>query len=138
MTLQPVKTAIIGCGNISSIYLQNCPTWEILDVVACADLDFQRAARTPQNSTFCAPSLSTSCWPTRSRADPEPDHPCRARRRSALAAAGGRQIGLQREAAGVDRRARTRSCSSWRGAQGLRVGCAPDTFLGGGSRPAAS
>ncbi len=43
MTLQAVKTAIIGCGNISSIYLQNCPTWESLDVVACADLDLQRA-----------------------------------------------------------------------------------------------
>ncbi|HEU5100104.1 MAG TPA: Gfo/Idh/MocA family oxidoreductase, partial [Roseiflexaceae bacterium] len=43
MKLQPVKMAIIGCGNISSIYLQNCTTWPILDVVACADLDRQRA-----------------------------------------------------------------------------------------------
>jgi predicted dehydrogenase len=49
MTLQPVKTAVVGCGNISSIYLQNGPTWEILDIVACADLDRQRAERQAAN-----------------------------------------------------------------------------------------
>lgn len=43
MTLEPVKTAVIGCGYISSIYLKNAATWDILDMVACADLDTARA-----------------------------------------------------------------------------------------------
>lgn len=43
MPLTPVKTAVIGCGNISSIYLENAAKWDILDLVACADLDLSRA-----------------------------------------------------------------------------------------------
>lgn len=43
MTPTPVKTAVIGCGNISSIYLENAAKWDILDLVACADLDLSRA-----------------------------------------------------------------------------------------------
>jgi predicted dehydrogenase len=39
-----VKIGIIGCGNISGIYLKNCTQmFDILDVVACADLDIERA-----------------------------------------------------------------------------------------------
>ncbi len=34
---------VIGCGNISGIYLKNARRLEILDVVACADLDLERA-----------------------------------------------------------------------------------------------
>ncbi|GAB4422747.1 MAG: Gfo/Idh/MocA family oxidoreductase [Anaerolineae bacterium] len=43
MTLTPVKTAVIGCGNISSIYLENAAQWDILELVACADLELGRA-----------------------------------------------------------------------------------------------
>ena len=43
MAHKPVKTAVVGCGKISSIYLENTQTWPILDVVACADLDMGRA-----------------------------------------------------------------------------------------------
>jgi predicted dehydrogenase len=39
-----VKVGIIGCGNISGIYLKNCTqTFDILEVVACADLIHERA-----------------------------------------------------------------------------------------------
>ncbi len=34
---------IIGCGNISSIYLQAPRLFDILRVVACADIDIERA-----------------------------------------------------------------------------------------------
>lgn len=41
---KPVKTGIIGCGMISDIYLKNCrDIFHITDVVACADLDIQKA-----------------------------------------------------------------------------------------------
>ncbi|HEX7066044.1 MAG TPA: Gfo/Idh/MocA family oxidoreductase [Bacillales bacterium] len=38
-----IKAGIIGCGNISSIYFKNCSGFKDLEVVACADLDLQRA-----------------------------------------------------------------------------------------------
>src|SRR5450759_868069 len=38
------KVGIIGCGNISAIYFQNCRTFDAPEVVACADLDPSRAA----------------------------------------------------------------------------------------------
>ncbi|MEK3886394.1 Gfo/Idh/MocA family protein [Bacillus sp. FSL K6-3431] len=38
-----VKVGIIGCGNISSIYMENIPSFDHLDLVACADLDVSRA-----------------------------------------------------------------------------------------------
>jgi hypothetical protein len=43
MTLNPVKTAVIGCGNISSIYLENAAKWDILDLRACANRTLPRA-----------------------------------------------------------------------------------------------
>ena len=43
----PVKVGVIGCGNISGIYLKNATRqdtpFDSLDVVACADLDMARA-----------------------------------------------------------------------------------------------
>ncbi|MBS4178201.1 Gfo/Idh/MocA family protein [Lederbergia citrea] len=41
--MKSVKAGIIGCGNISSIYCQAGEKFEILDIVACADLDYDRA-----------------------------------------------------------------------------------------------
>ncbi len=38
-----VKIGIIGCGNISGIYMQMTPTFEILELDACADLLVERA-----------------------------------------------------------------------------------------------
>ena len=38
-----IKTGIIGCGYISSIYMQNIPKFNHLSLLACADLDVERA-----------------------------------------------------------------------------------------------
>jgi predicted dehydrogenase len=38
-----VNIGIIGCGNISDRYFQWCPKFDILNVVACADIDMNRA-----------------------------------------------------------------------------------------------
>ena len=40
---QAVNAGIIGCGNISAIYLQNSARLSPLNVVACADLNIERA-----------------------------------------------------------------------------------------------
>jgi predicted dehydrogenase len=41
--VRPLKVGIIGCGNISKAYFTNCKRFPDLEVVACADLDHQRA-----------------------------------------------------------------------------------------------
>lgn len=42
--MQKVKVGIIGCGNISSIYLKNCTEiFDILEVSACADIIYEKA-----------------------------------------------------------------------------------------------
>lgn len=38
-----IKAGIIGCGNISGIYFKNCANFKHLEVIACADLDMERA-----------------------------------------------------------------------------------------------
>lgn len=43
--LEPLKVGVIGCGNISGIYLTNMPRFDALEVVACADLIHERAVR---------------------------------------------------------------------------------------------
>jgi predicted dehydrogenase len=41
--MTPLKTGIIGCGNISKAYFTSCRRFPNLDLVACADLDLNRA-----------------------------------------------------------------------------------------------
>ena len=38
MQLKKVKTAVIGCGMISDIYLSNLKKFEVIDLVGCSDL----------------------------------------------------------------------------------------------------
>ena len=63
--MKKVKIGIIGCGNISGIYLQTAPTFDILELDACADLIMDRARRKRPNTISPAFSPWTSCWPTR-------------------------------------------------------------------------
>src|SRR5689334_14755361 len=47
--MRKVNIGVIGCGQISSIYLKNCTqTFDILDVVACADLAPELALKRAQ------------------------------------------------------------------------------------------
>ncbi|KPV40852.1 Gfo/Idh/MocA family protein [Alicyclobacillus ferrooxydans] len=41
--MQSVKTGLIGCGNISSVYLKNTSMFTSFAIVQCADLDVERA-----------------------------------------------------------------------------------------------
>ena len=45
MADKPVKVGIIGCGNISGIYLRTvCDVFRNIELAACADLDMDRAS----------------------------------------------------------------------------------------------
>src|SRR3954471_11145376 len=41
--MEPVGVGIVGCGAISAAYLKMAPKLPILRVVACSDLDMDRA-----------------------------------------------------------------------------------------------
>jgi predicted dehydrogenase len=43
--VKPVKVAVIGCGTISRIYMENIRRFRILDLVACADIIPERAEK---------------------------------------------------------------------------------------------
>ena len=55
--MRKVRVGIIGCGTISSIYMENIPTFENLELVACADLDIVRARA--QAEKYQIPEAST-------------------------------------------------------------------------------
>ncbi|MDN4524111.1 Gfo/Idh/MocA family protein [Fictibacillus fluitans] len=64
--MRKLKIGIIGCGHISSIYMQNCPKFEHLELVGCADLDVERAKA--QAETFNIPK---ACSVAELLSDPE-------------------------------------------------------------------
>ena len=41
----PMRVGVVGCGNISDIYLRNAPRFRDIVVTACADLDPEAATR---------------------------------------------------------------------------------------------
>ncbi|NMO97339.1 Gfo/Idh/MocA family protein [Paenibacillus lemnae] len=56
--MKKLKAGIIGCGNISGIYMKNIPTFSSLEVAACADLDLEKArsqAEQHQIPVACTP-----------------------------------------------------------------------------------
>jgi predicted dehydrogenase len=44
--MEKVKVGLIGCGNISRAYLETFKQFDIVNLVACADLDLERARET--------------------------------------------------------------------------------------------
>ncbi len=128
---ESVKVGIIGCGNISAAYLRNGETFEILDIVACADILVERAQeRAAEYGVLKAYS------PDELLADPEIEMVINL----TIPAAHG-EVGMQALEAGKHvysekplaiRREDGRKLLETAHARGLRIGSAPDTFLGGG------
>lgn len=127
----PVKIGIIGCGNISSNYIKNCRLFPILDIDACADLVPGRAAALAESHDI-AHAYSVE----QLLADPEIQIvinltvPQAHAEVSLAAIAAGKHVYSEKPVA-VSREDGRRILAAAK-RNGLRVGCAPDTFLGGG------
>ncbi|HEX9989695.1 MAG TPA: Gfo/Idh/MocA family oxidoreductase [Chloroflexia bacterium] len=128
---QPTNVGVIGCGNISSVYLENCTSYDQLNVLACADLVIERARA--QAERF---GISRAETVEQLLADPGIELVINltvpivhgtvglAALRAGKSVYNEKPLALSlQEAQLMLREARERN---------LLVGCAPDTFLGGG------
>ncbi len=125
-----VNVGIIGCGNISDRYFQWCARFDILNVSACADLDMSRAqAKADQyrvraltvEQLLADPDIQIVINLTIPQAHTEVD---------LAAIAAGKSVHSEKPLA-LTREDGKRILDAAR-AKGVLVGCAPDTFLGGG------
>jgi len=125
------RVGVIGCGQISSIYFQAPQTFDILDIVACSDLDMDRALS--QAKRFGIAKVYTS---EELLADPDIDVVLNLTIPAAHA-----EIGMAALKAGKSiygekplalNRTQGQALLQLAREKHLRVGSAPDTFLGGG------
>ena len=125
------KYGIVGCGNISHIYCKAAQTFENLELVACADMILDRAKAKAEE--FGAPK---ACTVDALLADPDIEIVInltvpKAHAEVTLAAIeAGKHVHGEKPLA-VTREDGLRILDA-AAAKGLRVGCAPDTFMGGG------
>jgi predicted dehydrogenase len=131
MTQAPMNIGILGCGNISKAYLSFLSAFPNIRVAACADLDLSRAQA--QAAAFNVPK---ACSPAELLADPTIELVVNLTIPRAHA-----QVNLEILRAGkhayVEKpfaldRATGAEVLAEAARRNLRVGCAPDTVLGGG------
>ena len=127
----PVKVGLIGCGTISPQYLRSLPAYPGVEVAACSDIDMDRARSRAEE--FGVPR---ACTVEEILADPEIaiavnlTPPATHTDVSLAAIAAGKHVYSEKPLA-VEREDGARILEAARRA-GATVGCAPDTFLGGG------
>jgi predicted dehydrogenase len=128
---KPVKVGIVGCGTISAIYLKNARWLSAIEVAACADLFIERAeARAAEYG------VPKACGVAELLADPAIEIVLNltipnAHAEIALAALEAGKSVYNEKPLAIGR-ADGRRLLALAAEKGLRVGCAPDTFLGGG------
>lgn len=125
-----MKVGIIGCGTIAPRYVQGCRQWDAIDLAACADINTEAASRLAENTGITASSISDLL------ANPEIEliinltTPAVHADVSKEFLRAGKHVYSEKPLA-VTREDGASILTTAEGA-GLRVGCAPDTFLGGG------
>lgn len=129
--MKPINIGIIGCGNISGIYLKNLPTFRDLNVLAVADLDLERAKAKAKEYNI-AHALSPDELLKRDDIDAVLNITIPAAHGDVAmqALSSGKHVYNEKPLAVElkDAKAMLELAES----KGLRVGCAPDTFLGAG------
>ena len=131
MTTPTTKIGIIGCGSISGIYLQADKAFDILETIACADLVLERA-RT-QAAKYGIPR---ACSVDELLADPEIEiianltNPQAHFEVAMQVVAGGKSVHNEKPLTATRQQGRALLAAARE--KGVRVGGAPDTFLGGG------
>ena len=128
---EKVRIGIMGCGNILGQYVAGCRQFELLELVACADIDAEKAAAAAE-----AYDIPRALAPAELLADPGVDIvlnltiPAVHAEVSLAALGAGKHVYSEKPLATntEDGRALLEAAAE----RGLLLGCAPDTFLGGG------
>jgi predicted dehydrogenase len=130
-----VRIGILGCGNVSDLYFEGLALHEHLAVVACADLDRDRA-----EDKAAQHGVGRVRAPDELLADPDVDlvvnlTPPQVHAAASLdALRAGKHVWSEKPLA--TSRADGRKLLEAADEGGVRLGCAPDTFLGGGIQTA--
>lgn len=131
MANDQVKVGIVGCGNISGSYLRTAQVMRILQTAACADIDTERAKAKAQEF-----DVKKACTVDELMADPDIQivvnltTPQSHVEISMKAIEAGKHVFNEKPLAVT--REDGRKILDAAAAKGLRVGCAPGTFIGGG------
>ncbi len=133
--MQPLRVGIVGVGNISGIYLKNLGEFEATTVVAVADLDLARAETAAKEN-----GIPNALTPDELIAHPDVDLVLNltipaAHGPVALKAVNAGKHVYNEKPLSIDL-AQARELIETAKAKGVRVGCAPDTFLGQGIQTA--
>jgi predicted dehydrogenase len=129
--LKPVNVGVIGCGNIFAQYVTGIRKYPVLNLVACADLSMDLAIA--KGATFNIPRVLTV---DALLSDPDIDLvinltiPAAHAEVSLKAIAAGKHVYSEKPFA--TERADAKRIIEEAHKKGVLVGCAPDTFLGGG------
>lgn len=125
------RIGIIGCGNISGIYFKNLKSFSGVEVVACADIDLERAQQKAKEH-----GVAKACTVEELLADETIDLVVNLTVPAAHAEIAIQALSAGKHVYGEKPLAVTREDGKrileLAAAKGLRVGSAPDTFLGAG------
>lgn len=131
MKQDKVKVGIIGCGNISGAYFSTNRNFSFFDITACADLDLDRAKARAQEF-----NIARACTPEELLADEEIGFVISLtipQAHGPVMLAGVRAgKSVYTEKPFTVTREEARQVLAEARERGVRVGSAPDTFLGGG------
>ncbi len=132
--MEAMKAGLVGCGNISDTYLEMAPKFQALDVVTCADI-------VPDAATAKAAAYGISTQSVDELlADPNIELvvnltvPNAHAEVTQQALAASKHVYSEKPLAAT--LADARKIADAAAQAGRRVGCAPDTFLGGGHQRA--
>lgn len=133
--MQTIKAGIIGCGNISGIYMENCKKFSTLDLIACADLDLGKARAQAEKH-----DIPLACTVEELLAHPEITLvinltiPAVHAKVSLQALEAGKHVYVEKPLALTLEQGQ--EVLDTAATKGLLVGSAPDTFLGAGLQTA--
>lgn len=129
--MRKVKIGIIGCGNISDIYLKNCTEmFDNLEVVGCADIVTERAEAKARQYNINAYSVEELLHHKDVEIIVNLTIPKAHKEVSMAALEAGKHTYMEKPLALT--RADGMALLNKANEMGLRIGGAPDTFLGGG------
>lgn len=128
---EKIRVGMVGCGCISGAYIKGAGMFDVLDLVACADLDMDLARKTAEEN-----GIPKACTYEEMLADDSVDMvlnlttPQAHASLNKMALDAGKHVYVEKPFALS--REDGKEVLELAKKKGLRVGCAPDTFLGAG------